>query len=129
MPFTDISHTIIVTMKFTVSIAKVAGNKLGADWKKYSPATLLKGMNVELEHQDITHGDPVESAKIAMAHLKENPLYYQYLDKMEQTMTKETVAKKMNAYMAFCRENRAAVKGLSIAEQGRKLGELYRSTR
>jgi phage terminase small subunit len=39
------------------------------------------GMNVELEHQDVTHGDLVQTAKIAIAHLKEVPDYYTKLKK------------------------------------------------
>jgi hypothetical protein len=34
------------------------------------------GMNVELEHQDITDGSLVKTAMIAAAHLKEVPDYY-----------------------------------------------------
>lgn len=37
---------------------------------------LLAGMNVELEHCDISEGNAVLSARIAMAHLRENPNYY-----------------------------------------------------
>lgn len=43
------------------------------------------GMNVELEHADVTNGELVATAKIAAAHLKENPKYYtllkQYVEK------------------------------------------------
>ena len=41
------------------------------------------GMKVELEHQDITHGDPYMTALIALAHLKEVPDYYTKLKKVE----------------------------------------------
>lgn len=40
-----------------------------------------QGMNVELEHQDVTNGDIVMTAKIAAAHLRENPKYYSLLKK------------------------------------------------
>jgi hypothetical protein len=39
----------------------------------------LMGMNVEMEHKDVTNGDLVLTAKIAAAHLKENPEYYTLL--------------------------------------------------
>jgi hypothetical protein len=45
---------------------------------------------VELEHggrdprTDVTHDDPVVTAKIALAHLNEFPDYYTRLDKMEE---------------------------------------------
>jgi hypothetical protein len=38
-------------------------------------------MNVEMEHQDVTNGNVVKTAKIAAAHLKENPKYYTLLSK------------------------------------------------
>ncbi|MDD8013265.1 MAG: hypothetical protein PHX05_07300 [Acidobacteriota bacterium] len=43
--------------------------------------TLAEGMNVELEHCDVTHGDTLMTAKIALAHLREDPEYYQKLKK------------------------------------------------
>jgi Protein of unknown function (DUF5661) len=42
------------------------------------------GMNVELEHKDVTHGDLTTTAKIAAAHLKEKPDYYTQLAKVEK---------------------------------------------
>lgn len=41
----------------------------------------FNGMNVELEHKDITNGNVVLTAKIVVAHLKENPHYYSMLKK------------------------------------------------
>ena len=38
-----------------------------------------KGMVEEREHDDITGGDPRTIALIVLAHLKENPRYYDYL--------------------------------------------------
>lgn len=40
-----------------------------------------KGMNVELEHQDVTEGSLYKTALIAIAHLKEIPNYYDLLEK------------------------------------------------
>jgi hypothetical protein len=48
-----------------------------------------RGMRVELEHgsrdpeTDVTHDDPILTAKIAWAHLKEMPDYYERLAEME----------------------------------------------
>jgi len=42
------------------------------------------GMKTELEHKDITKGDPVLTGKIVKAHLKEMPDYYTKLKKMEK---------------------------------------------
>ena len=41
----------------------------------------LMGMNVEMEHKDVTEGDLTMTAKIAAAHLNENPKYYTLLKK------------------------------------------------
>jgi hypothetical protein len=49
-----------------------------------------RGMRVELEHgsrdpeTDVTHDDPIATGKIAWAHLKELPDYYDRLAKMER---------------------------------------------
>jgi hypothetical protein len=46
-------------------------------------------MNVELEHgqrdpaTNVTNDDPLMTGKIALAHLKEFPDYYERLEKME----------------------------------------------
>jgi hypothetical protein len=46
------------------------------------------GMNVELEHQDVTEGSLVKTAMIAAAHLREVPNYYtllkQYVEKSNE---------------------------------------------
>lgn len=50
---------------------------------------LRRGMNVELEHgrrdplTDVTGDDPLTTAKIALAHLRELPDYYTRLSRME----------------------------------------------
>jgi hypothetical protein len=56
----------------------------------YGSEELRKGMNVELEHGtrfpdlDVTGDDPVMTAKIALAHLRELPDYYDRLEVMER---------------------------------------------
>jgi hypothetical protein len=51
--------------------------------KKYNKKDVLKGLNVELEHKDVTKGDLKKTYKIARAHLNENPNYYDYLEVLE----------------------------------------------
>ena len=51
----------------------------GTDYKEFA-----MGMKVELEHDDVTKGDPTKTAKIALAHLKEKPNYYTLLKKVER---------------------------------------------
>ena len=61
----------------------IAGERYGID-------DVRDGMNVELEHGtrfpdlDVTGDDPVVTAKVALAHLREFPDYYQRLAIMER---------------------------------------------
>ena len=55
----------------------------------FSPTEFFLGMNTELEHQDVTHGNVVKTAKIAAAHLNENPKYYSLLMKHVEKKKKE----------------------------------------
>jgi Protein of unknown function (DUF5661) len=41
------------------------------------------GLKAEKEHKDITHGNPLTTGKIVVAHLKEMPDYYTRLKKVE----------------------------------------------
>ena len=43
----------------------------------------IYGLNIELEHHDITHNNEDITAKIVIAHLKEDPFYYYRLQKLE----------------------------------------------
>jgi hypothetical protein len=45
------------------------------------------GMNVELEHQDVTEGSLVKTAMIAAAHLREVPDYYTKLKRYVEPST------------------------------------------
>lgn len=75
---------------FTTEQAQELGAQLGVDWKKFSVEELRYGMDVELEHgtvdpeTNVTNDDPLVTAKIAYAHLKEYPDYYVRLRKMEE---------------------------------------------
>jgi hypothetical protein len=48
---------------------------------KYGKKEVGMGMDVEEEHDNVTHGDKLKIAKIAAAHLKERPDYYKRLKK------------------------------------------------
>lgn len=82
--YTPIKH-------FETNQARELGKFIGINWssEKFTPETLVKGMNVENEHgsqdpqTDVTHNDPILIAKIAWAHLKEKPTYYDLLEKVE----------------------------------------------
>lgn len=69
--------------------ARHIGDRIGVDWEKYDLEEFRRGLDVELEHgshdqqTDVTGDDPILTAKIALAHLKEFPDYYTRLEKME----------------------------------------------
>ena len=56
----------------------------------FDPNEFYMGMNVELEHQDVTEGSLTKTAMIAAAHLREIPNYYTLLKKyVEKKQVKE----------------------------------------
>jgi len=65
-------------MKVSRQISDAILKKMGY---KFNPEEFHKGMNVEMEHQDVTNGNVVKTVKIAAAHLTENPKYYTLLKK------------------------------------------------
>lgn len=77
---------------FTIEDASNALAAAGLDisGEKYGLEQVQAGMNVELEHGtrfpdlDVTGDDPVITVKIALAHLREFPDYYERLDVMER---------------------------------------------
>lgn len=74
---------------FSADEAKRLGEILGISWDEFDVEQFRMGMDVELEHgsldlkTDVTHDDPMVTAKIALAHLNEFPDYYTRLEKME----------------------------------------------
>lgn len=70
--------------KFTLSEALDIANRLGINFDavEFTPEEYLEGLNIELEHgledseTNVTSNDPIVTGKIALAHLKETPLYY-----------------------------------------------------
>lgn len=76
--------------KFTTEDARRLGRVLGVDWAVVDLEQFRRGLEIELEHgrrtpaTDVTHDDPVLTAKIALAHLNEIPDYYTRLELMER---------------------------------------------
>lgn len=64
----------------------------------FDPNEFHMGMNVEMEHEDVTKGNIVKTAKIAAAHLKENPKYYTLLKKYVEGKNKSSL-NKVDTYM------------------------------
>ena len=77
---------------FTTADAESALTAIGLDIssERYGVEDVRKGMDVEMEHGtrfpdlDVTGDDPVITAKIALAHLREFPDYYERLETMER---------------------------------------------
>ena len=77
---------------FDANDASKALERAGIDIsnERYTVDDVATGMNVELEHGrrfpdlDVTGDDPVVTAKIALAHLREFPDYYDRLEVMER---------------------------------------------
>jgi len=76
--------------RFTLDEARMVGDRLGVDWKGVDVEQFLMGMEVELEHgardpeTNVTGDDLLLTGKIAWAHLKEFPDYYDRLERMEE---------------------------------------------
>ena len=62
--------------RFSTDDSERIGNSMGLDWDTIDLGQFAIGMNVETEHDDVTHGDPLLIGKIAWAHLREKPNYY-----------------------------------------------------
>jgi hypothetical protein len=83
----------------TTEEAKRVGDAIGADWTRFDLDQLRAGMDVEFEHgshdpqTDVTGDDPIVTGKIALAHMKEFPDYYERLERMEREAEREWAEK------------------------------------
>ena len=74
----------------TLDEARQVGDEIGVDWNRFDLEQFRSGIDVEYEHgkrdpqTDVTGDDPVVTGKIALAHMKEFPDYYDRLRRMEQ---------------------------------------------
>ena len=70
---------------FNKEEAQLLVERMGIDLEEMGVTLgeFLKGLNVELEHEFLTHRDPSDTALIAIDHLHEDPEYYTKLHKME----------------------------------------------
>ncbi len=80
--------------EFTKEEAQITGIELGIKWDKFNVVQFKNGMNVELEHgkkdvdTNVSNDDSLTTGKIALAHLKEFPDYYDRLKRMEKDADK-----------------------------------------
>jgi hypothetical protein len=83
----------------TTEEAKRVGDEIGVDWSRFDLEQFRRGMDVEFEHgshdpqTDVTHDDPIVTGKIALAHMKEFPDYYERLERMEAEAEREWAAR------------------------------------
>jgi Protein of unknown function (DUF5661) len=79
--------------------ARRVGDAIGVDWNRFDLEQFRMGMDVEYEHgshdpeTDVTHDDPLLTGKIALAHMKEFPDYYERLEQMESEAEREWAKK------------------------------------
>jgi Protein of unknown function (DUF5661) len=72
---------------------------IGVDRNHFNVEQFRFGMDVELEHgshdpqTDVTGDDPIMTGKIALAHMKEFPDYYERLERMEAEAERDWATK------------------------------------
>ena len=80
--------------------ARRVGDAIGVDWERFDLEQFRAGMDVEYEHgshdpqTDVTGDDPILTGKIALAHMKEFPDYYERLERMEREADAEWSGKR-----------------------------------
>jgi len=85
--------------KTSTEEAKRVGDEIGVDWSRFELEQFRAGMDVEYEHgahdpqTNVTNDDPIVTGKIALAHMKEFPDYYERLGKMEREAEREWAEK------------------------------------
>jgi len=83
----------------SIEEARRVGDAIGVDWDRFDLEQFRAGMDVEYEHgshdpqTDVTGDDPIVTGKIALAHLKEFPDYYERLELMERQAKAEKSGK------------------------------------
>jgi hypothetical protein len=86
------------TRRTTSEEAKRVGDEIGVDWSRFDLEQFRFGMDVEFEHgshdpqTDVTGDDPILTGKIALAHMKEFPDYYERLERMEEEAARDWAA-------------------------------------
>src|SRR5262252_3016120 len=87
------------TRRTTTEEAQRVGDEIGVDWSRFDLEQFRAGMDVEFEHgsndpqTNVTGDDPILTGKIALAHMKEYPDYYERLERMEAEAERDWSAK------------------------------------
>jgi hypothetical protein len=94
-----ILHLMSERQRTSIEEAKRVGDAIGVDWERFDLEQFRAGMDVEYEHgshdpqTDVTGDDPIVTGKIALAHMKEFPDYYERLERMEQEAERDWAGK------------------------------------
>jgi hypothetical protein len=97
---TEEAEEMTVTPHTTTDEARRVGDEIGVDWGRFDLEQFRYGMDVEFEHgshdpqTDVTGDDPILTGKIALAHMKEFPDYYERLERMEAEAERDWAAKE-----------------------------------
>ena len=76
--------------------SKRVGDAIGVYWELFDLEQFRSGMDVEYEHgahdpqTNVTGDDPIITGKIALAHMKEFPDYYERLERMEREAERDS---------------------------------------
>jgi Protein of unknown function (DUF5661) len=88
------------TKRTTSEEARRVGDSIGVDWGRFDLEQFRAGMDVEREHgshdpqTDVTGDDLILTGKIALAHMKEFPDYYERLERMEREAERDWADKQ-----------------------------------
>jgi hypothetical protein len=80
--------------------AQRVGDAIGVDWSRFDHEQFRAGMDVEFVHgghdtqTDVTGDDPILTGKIALAHMKEFPDYYERLERMEREAERDWAGRR-----------------------------------
>jgi Protein of unknown function (DUF5661) len=86
--------------RVTPQEARRIGDEIGVDWSRFDLEQFRAGLLVEFEHgshdpqTDVTGDDPILTGKIALAHMKDFPDYYERLERMEQQAKRDWAAEQ-----------------------------------
>ena len=89
--------------RITSDEARRVGEVIGVSWKAFDLEQFRRGMDVELEHgardpqTNVTDDDLVVTGRIALAHMKEFPDYYDRLDRMEKEAQRDWATRRGRA--------------------------------
>lgn len=102
-------------------------SKIPKQLKKFDTEQARMGMSVEKEHEDVTKGKKTMTAKIAAAHLKEDPAYYTKLKKMEESVQNDD-QKYLDAVEGGDMEKAQKMVDAAAKAAGYNIGPVYHGT-